>query len=67
MGAVDGFGYSSAFQAAHDEGRVWDEAAMAEFLAQPRDYMNGTKMAFAGLKKQEEIAAIMAYLKSHPE
>ena len=67
MGSVDGFGYSSAFQAAHDEGRVWDEAALAEFLAKPKSYIQGTKMAFSGLKKEEDLAAITAYLKTFGE
>lgn len=67
MGSVDGFGYSSAFEAAHDEGRVWDEAALAEFLAQPKSYIQGTKMAFSGLKKEEDLEAITAYLKTFGE
>ncbi len=64
MGSVDGFNYSKVFSAAHEEGRVWDEAALAEFLTKPRTYMKGTKMAFSGLKKQDDLDAITAYLKS---
>ncbi|MEO3415120.1 c-type cytochrome [Roseovarius sp. CAU 1744] len=64
FGAVDGFGYSSVFQDAAEEGRVWDPAAMAEFLAKPKSYMKGTKMGFAGLKEEADITAIIAYLQS---
>lgn len=67
MGSVEGFAYSDVFAAALDEGRVWDEAALAEFLAKPKTYMKGTKMSFSGLKKDEDLAAITAYLKSYGE
>jgi cytochrome c len=64
MGTVDGFSYSGVFQSAAGEGRVWDEAEMAAFLAAPRDYMQGTRMAFAGLRSEEDITALIAYLRS---
>lgn len=67
MGSVEGFNYSGVFQTAMAEGRVWDAAALAEFLAKPKDYMKGTKMAFAGLKKDQDIDAITAYLESVAE
>ena len=67
FGAVDGFGYSDVFEAAQEEGRVWDEESMAAFLAKPKEYLKGTKMGFAGLRKDEEIAAVIAYLKSASE
>ena len=62
MGSVDGFKYSKGFVAAMEEGRVWDDAALAEFLAKPKAYMKGTKMAFSGLKKDKDLEAITAYL-----
>lgn len=64
MGGVDGFKYSKVFQDAAAEGRVWDEASLAEFLAKPKSYMKGTKMAFSGLKKEADLKAISAYLAS---
>ena len=64
MGGVDGFKYSNAFQTALSEGRVWDAEALAAFLAKPKAYIPGTKMAFSGLKKADDIAAITEYLKS---
>ena len=67
MGSIDGFKYSKGFQQAHDEGRVWDEAAMAEFMANPKAFMKGTRMSFVGLKKDEDVAALIAYLSTIPE
>ncbi len=61
-GAVDGFKYSKPMQAAAEGGLVWSHEALAEFLANPKGYMKGTKMSFAGLKKAEEIDAVIAYL-----
>ncbi len=67
MGSVDGFKYSGAFRTASDEGRVWDEAELAAFLTKPKAYMKGTKMSFAGLKKESDLAAVTEYLRSFGE
>lgn len=64
MGSVDGFKYSNVFKAAYDEGRIWEEASLTEFLAKPKSYMKGTKMSFSGLKKEGDQVAIIAYLNS---
>lgn len=63
-GAVEGFKYSSALMAKADEGLVWNEETISAFLVNPRGYMKGTKMGFAGLKSEEDQAAIAAYLSS---
>ncbi|MGR3273395.1 MFS transporter [Thalassococcus profundi] len=60
IGGVDGFRYSGTMA---DHGGVWDEATLAAFLADPRGTFKGTKMAFAGLKKEDDVAAVIAYLK----
>lgn len=44
-------------------GKVWDEAQLTEYLKAPKALVKGTKMAFAGLKKDEDIANVIAYLK----
>jgi cytochrome c len=67
IGGMEGFKYSKAFQAAAAEGRVWDEASMAEFLAKPKSYIKGTKMSFSGLKKDADIDAINAFLAAQGE
>lgn len=63
-GQVDGFKYSKALRTKGEEGLVWDEASLKAFLTKPRAFIKGTKMSFAGLKKDKDIAAITAYLAS---
>ena len=60
-GSVDGFKYSKVMK---DSGLTWDEATLAEFLKKPKAYLKGTKMAFAGLRKDKEIDDLIAYLKA---
>jgi cytochrome c len=66
-GAVDGFKYSSALEGMAGDGLVWDDENLAAFLADPRGFMKGTRMAFAGLRSDEDIAAITAYLSTFGE
>ena len=61
-GKVEGFKYSPALLEQAEGGLVWDEANLAAFLAKPKDFMKGTKMSFAGLKKEAEIDNVIAYL-----
>ncbi|MBP0484088.1 c-type cytochrome [Sagittula salina] len=63
IAAVDGFKYSNAMQ---DLPGDWTHEALAAFLAKPKDYVKGTKMSFAGLKKDDDIEAVIAYLQSYP-
>lgn len=63
-GTVDGFKYSNAMVEFGD-GKVWDEELLTVYLAKPREMVKGTRMAFAGLRKDEEIADIIAYLKQY--
>ena len=63
-GAVDGFKYSKALLGAADDGLVWTDESLAGFLTKPRKFMKGTKMSFAGLRKEKDIAAVVAYLRS---
>ncbi len=59
IAAVDGFRYSKVLE---DMDGEWTEEALAAFLADPRGFAKGTKMSFAGLRKEDEIAAVTAYL-----
>lgn len=63
-GAADGFKYSNALKKVAEGGLIWTETELAAFLAKPKDYLKGTKMSFAGLKKTQDVAAVIAYLKS---
>ena len=61
MAAIDGFNYSGALASV---GGVWDVASLYAFIENPRSYVSGTSMAFAGLSKSEERANLIAYLAS---
>ena len=63
-GAVDGFKYSKPLMAMAEGGLFWSEAELAAFLEKPKAYMKGTKMSFAGLKKEDDQLAVIEYLKS---
>lgn len=56
--------YSDAMKKKGEEGLVWDETTIAAYLTDPKGYIPGNKMAFSGLKKPEDVANIVAYLKS---
>lgn len=58
------FNYSDALKA---RGGVWDYENLYAFLLNPKKYDKGTAMNFAGLKKPEKTAAMVAYLRTlHP-
>jgi len=61
-GAVEGFKYSKPMADMAAGGLVWDDASLHAFLENPKGFMKGTKMSFAGLKKEEDRAAVIAYL-----
>ena len=63
MGAIDGFGYSAALKS-FGEGKNWDYAALNGFLYKPKKYLKGTAMGFAGLKKTDDRANVIAFLRS---
>ena len=66
-GTVDGFKYSKPLAEMAGAGLIWDEASLHAFLENPKAFMKGTKMTFAGLKKPEEREAIIAYLATFAE
>jgi cytochrome c len=59
-GAVAGFGYSAAMKIRGD--KTWDADALDHFLKNPKAYVPGTIMAFAGISKPETRADVVAYL-----
>lgn len=66
-GSLEDYNYSQAMRTAGEEGLVWDEDSLEEFLANPRDMIPGTKMVFPGLRQEEQIEAVIAFLESHSE
>lgn len=63
-GSVPGFNYSEANK---KSGVVWDEATFAEYIKNPRAMMPGTKMAFAGIKDEQRVKDLIAFLKQFDE
>lgn len=62
-GSIEGFNYSQANREAGKEGLVWTEEKLFEYLKDPRAFMPKNKMAFAGLKEEEDRKDVIAYLK----
>ncbi|MCH2458033.1 MAG: cytochrome c family protein [Henriciella sp.] len=54
------FGYSSAMQATASQD--WSYESMDQWLENPSSYIRGTSMAFAGLRRDDERADVIAYL-----
>jgi cytochrome c len=59
-GEVEGYSYSAANKSAN---LTWDEAIFADYIKDPRAKIPGTKMVFAGIKNEKEIADLTAFLK----
>jgi cytochrome c len=57
--AASGFKYSPAMAG---YGKVWDEATLTAYLADPKGAIPGNKMTFAGVKSPDDVKAIVAYL-----
>lgn len=64
--SVANYAYSDPTKAKGAEGLVWDEANITAYMTDPKGFIPGNKMAFAGLKKPEDIANLIAYLKTFP-
>lgn len=62
VAAAEGFKYSPAMTEAGAGGMVWDAATIDAYLADPKGFIPKNKMSFAGLKKPEDRAAVIAYL-----
>ncbi len=66
-GTHEGFKYSNAMVEAGKNGTIWTDETLGAYLHDPKAYIKGNKMAFAGLKKDEEVANVIAYLKQFPK
>ena len=59
-GSVEGFAYTAANK---NSGITWGEDTLFDYLLAPKKYIPGTKMVFAGIKKEQERADLIAFLK----
>jgi cytochrome c2 len=64
IAAVDGFAYSDALLAKEGE---WTFEELYGFVHNPKEYVPGTKMAFAGIQNPEDLADVLVYLRSLAE
>ncbi|PWN39472.1 putative cytochrome C [Ceraceosorus guamensis] len=59
-GQVEGFSYTAANV---NKGVTWDQDTLFEYLENPKKYIPGTKMAFAGLKKEKDRNDLITWLR----
>ncbi|CEO94291.1 Cytochrome c domain-containing protein [Plasmodiophora brassicae] len=60
-GTAEGYAFTKANR---DSGIVWNEEHLDKYLTNPKKYIPGTKMVFAGLKKKQEREDLVAFLKN---
>lgn len=63
-GAVEDFKYSAALKTKAGEGLEWTDENFLAFVTKPKEFLPGTKMAYPGLKKEDQRVDLLAYLKS---
>jgi cytochrome c len=61
-GTVEGYNYSTANK---NSGLTWDEATFREYIKDPKAKVPGTKMVYAGLKDEQKISDLIAFLKQY--
>jgi len=59
-GTAQGYSYSAATK---DSGLTWDEATFREYIRDPKAKVPGTRMIYAGLKDEQKINDLIAFLK----
>ena len=64
VASIDGYAYSKALKA---HGKNWSFEELNAFLLKPRSYIKGTKMAYAGLRKDKDRASVILYLNSQSD
>ena len=64
VGAVDDYKYSKALSA---YGKEWTFEELNGYLIKPAKWIKGTKMAFAGLRKEKDRASVILYLNQNSD
>ena len=67
IAVLEDYRYSKAMKAYADVEPVWSEAVLDAYLANPRKAVKGTRMSFAGLRKEKDRHDVIAYLKQASE
>ncbi|HZP19552.1 MAG TPA: cytochrome c family protein [Bauldia sp.] len=60
-GTLPGYPYSDAMK---NSGVTWDEATLLRYLRGPQAMIPGIRMTFGGIRKDEDIVNLIAYLKT---
>ena len=61
--AASAEGFKTYSPAMQKSGITWTEENIAKYLADPRGFIPGNRMIFAGLKREEDVANVIAYIK----
>ncbi len=64
VGAVDDYKYSKALTS---YGKAWTFEELNGYLLKPAKWIKGTKMAFAGLRKEKDRASVILYLNQNSD
>ena len=64
IGGVANYKYSKAFV---EYGKEWNFEELNGFLIKPSKWIKGTKMAYAGLRKEEDRASVIKYLNQNSD
>jgi cytochrome c len=65
--SVEGFRYSNAMREKGEQGWTWTEENLHSYLRNPRGVVPGTNMAFAGLRNEQQLNDLVAYLKQQSQ
>lgn len=61
--SIEGFRYSGPMRQKGEEGLVWTEENLRPYLRNPREVVAGTIMAYPGLRNEQQLNDLVAYLK----
>ena len=64
IAALADYRYSKAMKKYATQNPKWNEATLTAYLGNPRKVVAGTKMSFAGLRRPQDIANVIAYMKT---
>jgi cytochrome c len=60
---LDGFRYSASMRQKAEGGLVWSEDTLRAYIRNPKEVVPGGSMAFAGLRNEQQLNDLLAYLR----